>query len=183
MSLRAATEADIPALEGYLRCHVEQSMFALSNLMNYGLGCELPQSMRFWLQEGSRGIVGCVGLSGHGFLLPSLPDAGAWVDAAHCLRGERLSGIIAAPAQTQGLMAAMGLVRAATARDGDEPGFTLALSDLLAADQPLAPRKAHREAKAKSCIFLFMEGGVSQMDTFDFKPALIKHAGDRKSVV
>ena len=53
----------------------------------------------------------------------------------------------------------------------------LALSDLLAADQPLAPRKAHREAKAKSCIFLFMEGGVSQMDTFDYKPALIKHAG------
>lgn len=53
----------------------------------------------------------------------------------------------------------------------------LALSDLLAADQPLAPRKAHREAKAKSCIFLFMEGGVSQMDTFDYKPALIQHAG------
>ena len=53
----------------------------------------------------------------------------------------------------------------------------LALSDLLAAEQPLAARKPHREAKAKSCIFVFMEGGVSQMDTFDYKPELIKHAG------
>jgi len=53
----------------------------------------------------------------------------------------------------------------------------LALSDLLAAEQPLSPKKPHRAAKAKSCIFLFMEGGVSQMDTFDFKPALVKYAG------
>lgn len=53
----------------------------------------------------------------------------------------------------------------------------LALTDLLAAEQPLAARKPHREVKAKSCIFVFMEGGVSQMDTFDYKPQLIKHAG------
>ena len=39
---------------------------------------------------------------------------------------------------------------------------------------PLAPRKPHHTAKAKSCIFLTMLGGVSQMDTFDPKPALEK---------
>ena len=32
----------------------------------------------------------------------------------------------------------------------------------------------HHPAKAKSCIFLTMLGGVSQMDTFDPKPALEK---------
>jgi hypothetical protein len=42
---------------------------------------------------------------------------------------------------------------------------------------PLAPKPPHRKAKAKNCIFLFMEGGVSQMDTFEYKPALWKHAG------
>jgi hypothetical protein len=39
---------------------------------------------------------------------------------------------------------------------------------------PLAPKKPHHAAKAKSCIFLTMLGGVSQMDTFDPKPALAK---------
>jgi hypothetical protein len=55
----------------------------------------------------------------------------------------------------------------------------LALRGLMAADAPLAPRQPHLKAKAKSCIFLFMEGGVSQMDTFDYKPALIKYAGQQ----
>src|SRR5262245_3737710 len=63
----------------------------------------------------------------------------------------------------------------------------LALFDLLGADatsaavsvaaNPLSPRPQHHPAKAKSCIFLFMEGGVSQMDTFEYKPALVKYAG------
>lgn len=42
---------------------------------------------------------------------------------------------------------------------------------------PLAPRPQHHKAKAKHCIFLFMEGGVSQMDTFEYKPALLQYAG------
>src|SRR5688572_8015707 len=43
--------------------------------------------------------------------------------------------------------------------------------------QPLLPRKPHFAAKAKSVIFLFMEGGPSQMDTFDPKPKLTELAG------
>lgn len=42
---------------------------------------------------------------------------------------------------------------------------------------PLAPRPPHYSAKAKSVIFLFMDGGPSQMDTFDPKPRLAKEAG------
>src|SRR6476659_1789419 len=61
----------------------------------------------------------------------------------------------------------------------------LALLDMLAADSaranepsnPMAPRPPHHPAKAKNCIFLFMEGGVSQMDTFEYKSALWKYAG------
>ena len=56
---------------------------------------------------------------------------------------------------------------------------TLALGDLLHADtaNPLAPRKPHFPGKAKSVIFLFMEGGPSQMDLFDPKPELQKWHG------
>ena len=37
---------------------------------------------------------------------------------------------------------------------------------------PMTPRPSTRVAKAKSVIFLFMYGGPSQVDTFDYKPAL-----------
>src|SRR5215208_7484611 len=42
---------------------------------------------------------------------------------------------------------------------------------------PLAPKKPHFPARAKRVIFLFMNGGPSQVDTFDPKPALEKYAG------
>jgi hypothetical protein len=37
---------------------------------------------------------------------------------------------------------------------------------------PLAPRAPHFPAKAKSVIWLFLNGGPSQVDTFDYKPEL-----------
>ncbi len=37
---------------------------------------------------------------------------------------------------------------------------------------PLAPKEGHFKGKAKSVIFLFMYGGPSQVDTFDYKPNL-----------
>ncbi len=37
---------------------------------------------------------------------------------------------------------------------------------------PLAPKQPHFPAKAKSVIYLFMAGGPSQLDLFDYKPKL-----------
>jgi hypothetical protein len=42
--------------------------------------------------------------------------------------------------------------------------------------RPLAPKPAHRKG-AKACIFLYMYGGPSQMDLFDYKPELQKRDG------
>ncbi len=42
---------------------------------------------------------------------------------------------------------------------------------------PLSPRPTHFPAKAKQVIFLFMHGGPSQVDTFDYKPQLTKDHG------
>lgn len=41
----------------------------------------------------------------------------------------------------------------------------------------LAPKKPHFEARAKHVVFLFMNGGPSQVDTFDPKPELTKYDG------
>jgi hypothetical protein len=43
---------------------------------------------------------------------------------------------------------------------------------------PLAPKAPHFPAKAKNVIFLFLNGGISQVDTFDPKPMLDKHDGE-----
>ena len=39
------------------------------------------------------------------------------------------------------------------------------------------PKQPHFKPRAKSVISLFMSGGPSQVDTFDYKPALTKYAG------
>ncbi len=62
-----------------------------------------------------------------------------------------------------------------------------ALSTLLAGDRPasaaersrdpLAPKPGHFPARAKSVIYLFMAGGPSQLELFDFKPELQKFSG------
>jgi hypothetical protein len=44
---------------------------------------------------------------------------------------------------------------------------------------PLSPRRPHFAPRAKHVIHLYMNGGPSQVDTFDPKPALAKHAGQR----
>ncbi len=49
--------------------------------------------------------------------------------------------------------------------------------------RPLAPKQPHFAARAKRVIQLFMPGGPSQVDTFDYKPMLAKHAGERPSLV
>lgn len=45
------------------------------------------------------------------------------------------------------------------------------------APNPLAPKAPPLPAKAKNVIFMFMEGGPSQMDLFDPKPGLVKWSG------
>jgi hypothetical protein len=65
-------------------------------------------------------------------------------------------------------------------------GFgSLALASLLAEDsasaqsslEPLAPRPPHHASRAKRVIFMFMKGGPSHVDTFDYKPLLQRDNG------
>lgn len=51
------------------------------------------------------------------------------------------------------------------------------LAETMASDHPLAPKQPHFPAKAKRIIFLFSTGGVSHLDTFDYKPKLFELDG------
>lgn len=49
---------------------------------------------------------------------------------------------------------------------------------------PLAPKAPHYPARARNVIFLYMDGGPSQVDTFDYKPLLTKYNGrDPREVI
>ena len=63
---------------------------------------------------------------------------------------------------------------------------SMALSSLMQRDSaaalpamqnPLAPRQPHGTAKAKSIIYLFMAGGPSQLEMWDYKPKLAELSG------
>ena len=67
-------------------------------------------------------------------------------------------------------------------------GFgSLALADLLSrtstaagaagAASPLAPRATHFPARAKRVIYIFLDGGLSQIDSYDYKPLLQRDDG------
>src|SRR4051812_7504505 len=64
----------------------------------------------------------------------------------------------------------IGMVALLQLVGGGGPGGTAELN-------PLAPKKPHFAPKAKNVIFMFMEGGPSQIDLFDPKPGLQKWSG------
>ena len=78
------------------------------------------------------------------------------------------------------------LVSAARGVGGLAFASLLAGDGLLAAESktsrdlnPFVPRPAHFAARAKQCIFIYMEGGVSQLDLFDPKPKLTELNGQK----
>ena len=58
-------------------------------------------------------------------------------------------------------------------------GLTSLLHDekLLGSTNPLAPKRSHFAGRAKSVIWIFVNGGPSHVDTWDYKPALEKMHG------
>ncbi|MCA9092807.1 MAG: DUF1501 domain-containing protein [Planctomycetaceae bacterium] len=49
----------------------------------------------------------------------------------------------------------------------------------LGGGHPLAPKPAHYPAKAKNLLMIFLTGGFSHVDTFDYKPQLNKNHGKK----
>ncbi|MFO0965602.1 MAG: DUF1501 domain-containing protein [Gemmataceae bacterium] len=54
-------------------------------------------------------------------------------------------------------------------------------ADEAKAANPLLPKTPHHTPKAKRVIFIFMQGGPSHVDTFDYKPLLRERDGEMRS--
>src|SRR3954452_24267874 len=59
--------------------------------------------------------------------------------------------------------------------------FPAMLGELMAADNPLAPRAPHFPGAAKRVIFIYLSGGMSHVDSFDPKPRLAEYQRDGKT--
>ncbi|MBL8214157.1 MAG: DUF1501 domain-containing protein [Bryobacterales bacterium] len=67
--------------------------------------------------------------------------------------------------------------RQALARMAGGFGMSALAGMLQGASDPFSPKATHFPAKAKRIIYLVMNGGMSHVDTFDYKPLLVKHNG------
>src|SRR5205809_7609654 len=70
-----------------------------------------------------------------------------------------------------------GLALAALLGEEARADQVTARVDPGSAADPLMPRPPHFAPRAKRVIFLFMHGGPSQVDTFDYKPLLQRDHG------
>jgi hypothetical protein len=93
------------------------------------------------------------------------------MDRRHFLAhaGSGLSGIA-----LSSMLASQGLLRAA---DSVTASGKLPLRPDIDPRQPNAARHGHFPARAKNVLVIFCSGACSHLDTFDYKPALIKHDG------
>jgi Protein of unknown function (DUF1501) len=85
----------------------------------------------------------------------------------------------------------LGSMALASLIEGGQPASAMAAGDLSPSRSsspsqpaarganPLAAHSGHFPARAKSVIYLFMAGGPSQLELFDFKPHLQKYSGQR----
>ncbi len=97
--------------------------------------------------------------------MPPLPHFFAAPDGGHASRRSFLKQ----SGGGFGLLALLGLL--------ESTGGAAELDTKLRALHPLAPRAPHFPPRARSVIWLFMNGGQSQVDTWDYKPELIKRDG------
>src|SRR5215510_9726988 len=75
------------------------------------------------------------------------------------------------------LQSSAGLCSIALSSMLAEDGFASGIDDKPSIPDPLAPKTPHHKPRAKSVIWLFLEGGPSHLDTFDPKPKLLELAG------
>lgn len=120
---------DTAPTESFLRRHLTDSMFLLTNMTPQGI------PMRCWLARSEGRVDGVVALVENGIVLPQWPG-GDWLRLGPLLAGSEVSGLLGPTSQVRALATALGLDQAARRHDADEPGFRMDLSWLRIPDGP-----------------------------------------------
>ncbi len=60
---------------------------------------------------------------------------------------------------------------------GKQPGSEKPIRPVIDSRKPFAPRQPHFKPRARNVLVIFCSGGCSHIDTFDYKPELLKRHG------
>ncbi|MGR3453445.1 GNAT family N-acetyltransferase [Pseudooceanicola sp.] len=132
--MRRARPADVPAIGAFLAAHADVAMFALSNLASDGLavegGVNPPRSMFAWIAGDP--VSAFIAITAEGMLLPVLPERASehWRAVAPDLAGRRAFGLTGGADTARAGFDVLGLGRAGSVLNRDEPHFALDLAAL-----------------------------------------------------
>lgn len=129
--MRRVTEADLQAVETFLRDRIHEAMFPLSNLRRYGLDGDHPYAPQMWM-TGETVPTGVLTVLQNGTVMPNCPTS----EALPVLAGREVWRIIGPAALSRPLVGALGLTDALTELDHDEPHYLLDLADLVLPEGP-----------------------------------------------
>ncbi|RVT82263.1 GNAT family N-acetyltransferase [Rhodobacteraceae bacterium CCMM004] len=123
---------DLPGVEAFLAEHIQSSIFTLVNLRDHGLDGTDARAVALWGCDGADGPAGVLAVTREGMLLPQIPVRNAALARAlgGALAGRPLVGAIGDADQVRCLLLALGLDRAPTRIDADDPAFRLDLDAL-----------------------------------------------------
>ena len=127
MTLRPYHASDAPALEAFLRGHLETSMFPLSNLFYGG------RPTQSWVVDRGGVIGGYLGQADNGNLMPQWPG-GDWAKATPLLAGRKVAGVLGPADQCDALLSALGLGSCPMSLSDVQQGLSLSLCDLRLPD-------------------------------------------------
>jgi GNAT superfamily N-acetyltransferase len=136
MILEAGPE-DRARIEALLLARIEGAMFPLANLRAHGLargqfpGADATASRFWWLSDAS-----LVALTCEGMLMPLLAPGCDLSGLRRALAGQTITGAVGPAASVRPVLAALGLADHPMQKDEDEPGFALALAELILPDSP-----------------------------------------------
>ncbi|MEM8731924.1 MAG: GNAT family N-acetyltransferase [Pseudomonadota bacterium] len=154
MTLRPASDADIPAMERFLATYAETSMFLRSNLASHGLHeMRHPHGTRFWVfgsdsekpdpaaPDSPAALSGVFGATNGGFLMLQAPgiDPRVFVDWAAALKGHLFRGITGDDPQVRRALAALRLRSDLFRTNHAEPLYRLELDRLDAPEETMRP--------------------------------------------
>lgn len=134
--IRDATLQDLPGIQQFLTAQIDQAMFPLANLREFGLkqgdfAADHDHALRIWCLGRS-----VIALTRAGNIMPYLDGTPDLSGLRAALHDQTIAGVIGPSASARPVIAALGLDKLPTATDRDEPGFGLDLADLVVPDMP-----------------------------------------------
>jgi GNAT superfamily N-acetyltransferase len=133
--VKRAIASDLPAITAFLMARKPRAMFPLSNLARFGLDGRGDYAPSIWFAAESGEVTDALVVGQGGAVMPVMPN-GDWAAAKAVLTGRAVSAVIGPTEEVRPLIDVLGIGKAVTTLDDDEPHFSLHLDQLVIPEGP-----------------------------------------------